>query len=76
MATVSLQDAQALLPELIRRLGPGEELVITDNTQPIAKLVATKAERIAPRLGTLAKSIVYIADDFDAPLDDFREYMQ
>lgn len=27
------------------------------------------------KLGTMRGSVLYIAPDFDAPLDDFREYM-
>ena len=36
MATVSLKEAQDNLPDLIHQLSPGEELVITENDQPIA----------------------------------------
>jgi antitoxin (DNA-binding transcriptional repressor) of toxin-antitoxin stability system len=36
---VSLQEAQAKLPELIYNLKPGEELLITDNNLPLAKLI-------------------------------------
>jgi prevent-host-death family protein len=39
MATVTIQEAQAKLPELIHNLTPGEEIVITENNQPVAKLV-------------------------------------
>ena len=39
MTTVSVQEAQAKLSELIRKLKPGDELVITENNQPVAKLV-------------------------------------
>jgi hypothetical protein len=36
---VSLQEAQAKLPELIYNLKLGEELLITDNNLPLAKLI-------------------------------------
>ena len=52
-ATVTVNEAQAKLKELIDSLGPGEELVITDNQHPVAKLVAT--EKLGERkLGTLS----------------------
>lgn len=78
MTTVTLQEAQARLAELIHGLAPGEEIVITDNGQPLAKLVATPpAPSKKPRqLGTMKGSVVYMAPDFDAPLEDFREYME
>ena len=39
MTTVTIEEAQARLSELIDHLGPGEELVIVRNQQPVAKLV-------------------------------------
>ena len=76
MATVSIEDAQARLPELIAHLTPGQEVVITRDGQPVARL--TPAE-VGPaprrRLGSLKGTVRYLAPDFDAPLDDFREYM-
>ena len=30
--TISMEEAQATLPDLIRTLGPGEEVVITQNS--------------------------------------------
>ncbi len=35
-APVTIEEAQARLPELIAQLVPGEELVITQNDQPVA----------------------------------------
>ena len=39
MPTVSIQDAQANLPDLIHNLSPGAEVLITENNRPVAKLV-------------------------------------
>ena len=36
-ATITVEEAQAKLKELIHQLAPGEEVVITENQQPIAK---------------------------------------
>ncbi|MBS0210333.1 MAG: type II toxin-antitoxin system prevent-host-death family antitoxin [Planctomycetes bacterium] len=43
MTTVSIQEAQANLAQLIHQLPPGDELVITENNQPVARLVASGA---------------------------------
>jgi prevent-host-death family protein len=77
MTAVTLEDAQARLPELIGQLTPGEELLITSNGRPVARLAGV-AEQEKPRrqLGTLKGTVRYIAPDFDAPLDDFKEYME
>lgn len=78
MASVTIQEAQARLPELVERLVPDEELVIIDNDQPVARLVKAAPRSPARRrqLGTMKGSVLYLAPDFDAPLDDFQEYMQ
>ena len=50
-ATITIDEAQAKLKELIHQLAPGEEVVITENQQPVAKLVSEAAEaedRAAP----------------------------
>lgn len=78
MANVPVEEAQARLPELIEQMQPGEEITITRDSKPVARLVSAgaPAERPQPRLGTLKGTVQYIAPDFDAPLDDFREYME
>ena len=77
MATVTIQEAQAKLTDLIHRLAPGEELVITENDSPVARLLSLGANGQSPRrLGTLRGTVLHIAPDFDAPLEDFEEYMK
>lgn len=77
MPTITLEETQAHLPELIERLQPGEELVITSNQKPIARLTgAGEAVRAERRLGTMRGSVLSMAADFDAPLEEFKEYME
>ena len=77
MVTVTLEEAQAKLPELIDSLSPGEELVIMRDQQPVARLVGEPVPKRRPRRPGSAKGkILHMADDFDAPLEDFKEYMQ
>ena len=38
--TITMEEAQAKLPDLIHNLTPGEEIVITEHNQPVAKLVS------------------------------------
>jgi prevent-host-death family protein len=73
--TVTIEEAQVHLAELVSKLAPGEEVVITDKQQPVARLLSVKS-KAQRELGTMRGSITYIAPDFDAPLDDFQEYMQ
>jgi len=78
MTTVSIQEAQARLSELVHQLTPEEVVVITEDDQPIAHLVpaALPQQRAARRPGTLRGTVLYMAPDFDAPLEDFKEYME
>jgi antitoxin (DNA-binding transcriptional repressor) of toxin-antitoxin stability system len=76
MKTISLADAQAHLRELIEQK-PGEEVVIEDGGRPVARLIVEKKPVRPPRrLGTLKGTVLYMAPDFNAPLDDFKEYME
>jgi prevent-host-death family protein len=73
-ASITIEEAQAHLKEIIDQLAPGDEVVITDHQQPVARLVATRpAER---KLGTVRATVRYMAPDFDAPLEDFKEYTE
>ncbi|HLQ43470.1 MAG TPA: DUF2281 domain-containing protein [Planctomycetaceae bacterium] len=75
MSTVTLEEATASLMQLIHRLTPGEEVIITQDDRPIARLLPAEAPR-ERQLGTLRGTVLYMAPDFDAPLEDFREYME
>lgn len=76
MTTVTIQEAQSKLTDLIHRLSPGEEVVITENDQPVARLVTTSAaiKKATRQLGTMRGTVLYMAPDFDAPLADFKDY--
>ena len=75
MTTVTIEEAQAKLPELIEHLAKGEELVITRNQQPIAKLIGEQPKpRLRPAPG-LGKGILTIISDDDEHLKDFVEHV-
>ncbi len=74
-ATVSIEEAQAHLAELIEKLRPGEEVVITHNQQPVARLISQRETARRPRQPGSAKGKLIILAEDDEHLDDFREYM-
>jgi antitoxin (DNA-binding transcriptional repressor) of toxin-antitoxin stability system len=76
MPTLNLNDAQAHLREVVTALQPGEEIILTDNGQPLAKLVRTERNSWPCKAGSAKDKILWIAPDFDAPLDEFKEYME
>jgi prevent-host-death family protein len=73
MTTISLEQAQAKLPELIHRLGPGDEVVVTENDRPVARIVSSAPQVTTRKLGSMAGTVLFMADDFDAPLDEFND---
>ena len=76
MTTVTIQEAQAKLPQLIAQLAIGEELVITDNQEPIARLHAEVPTKRHPRKAGSAKGMLTILKEDDEHLTDFAEYME
>jgi antitoxin (DNA-binding transcriptional repressor) of toxin-antitoxin stability system len=76
MTSVTIEEAQANLPEIVRQLQPGEEITITENEQPLAQVRKVQRTSWPCKAGSAKESILRIAPDFDAPLDDFREYME
>ncbi|HEY9781814.1 MAG TPA: type II toxin-antitoxin system prevent-host-death family antitoxin [Leptolyngbyaceae cyanobacterium] len=75
MQLVNLADASKHLPELIEAAKGGEEIIITKDEQPVVKLVPVSlVKKRRPQFGS-AKGLVTISDDFDEPLEDFKDYM-
>ena len=73
MSRIDIDQAKSHLEELIEQVTRGEEVVITKSNRPIARLsaIASKGRR---QFGS-AKGMIWMSEDFDKPLDDFREYM-
>lgn len=76
MTTLTVQEAQGRLNQIIDALAPGDEVILTRGDRPVAKLTGGPAVRKPRRLGTMKGTVLHMADDFDAPLEDFQEYMQ
>ena len=71
---IPLQEATQNLPSLIAAAVRGEIVLITTEDQQVIRLVPMKQPKQPRQFGS-AKGLIQMADDFDAPLDDFREYM-
>lgn len=77
MTSVSIQEAEGKLAELIHKLRPGDEVVITEGNRPVAKLVSESglsSSGLRPPPG-LGKGYITIVSDDDEHLEDFKEYM-
>jgi prevent-host-death family protein len=66
-----LADAKARFSELVRKAMLGESIIVTKDNKPVVKIVAIKPAKRKPGTGRG----IWMAPDFDAPLDDFAEYM-
>lgn len=74
MKTLTLDEAQSQLPCLIEQLRPGDELVITRDDIPVAKLVTPNPAKPTPVFGS-CKGMLTILEEDDEHLRDFAEYM-
>ena len=72
---ITIEQAQAKLKELIHGLAPGDEIVITENRQPIAKLVGQPPKPLLRPAPGLGKGFIAILEDDDEHLKDFAEYL-
>ena len=76
MSTVDLNEAQSRLPEIISGLNPGEQVAIVQNGEPLAMLTRNQPKQWPCAAGSAKNTRHWMAPDFDAPLEDFREYME
>lgn len=72
MTQVNIHIAKAHLSELIQKAILGEEIIIARDNKPLVKLVALRPTKTR-KLGT-AKGQFTIAEDFNEPLPDFKDY--
>lgn len=74
MQQITLAEASQNLPALIEATLSGEEIIIIKDNQPVVKLIPVLPVKRRRQPGS-AKGMVTMTDDFDAPLEDFQEYM-
>jgi prevent-host-death family protein len=74
MLNIDINQAKQNFPELIEKTVSNGEVIITKDGQPIVKMVPLTKAKKERKLGT-AKGLIKMADDFDQPIDDFKDYM-
>lgn len=74
MINIDINQAKQHFPELIEKTISNGEVIITRGGQPIAKLVAIAKPKKERKFGT-AKGLIKMSNDFDQPIDDFKDYM-
>ena len=72
---VDLGHVRTQLTDLVDQASrSGEEVVLTREGEPVAKIVPLVRKPARRRFGS-ARGQLTVPDDFDAPLDDLRDYM-
>ncbi len=87
MNTITLQNAQTSLADLVHGLAPGKEVTITENDRPVARLVPVSAAELPPTTlispnwpgypyAGSCEGLFVVPDDFKEPLEEIRECME
>ena len=76
MQTVTVKEAAEKLTDLIDAALRGEEIVITKDDKSVVKLMPTQPVKRYPAKAGTAKGQVWMSDDFDEPLEEFKKYME
>ena len=75
MHKVNIHEAKTHLSKLIQEVLDGEEVIIAKDNKPLVKLIPLPNTATKREPGS-AKGLIEIADDFDAPLEDFDKYIK
>jgi prevent-host-death family protein len=68
---MKLAEAKARFSEVVQTAMLGETIIITKENRPVVRITAIKPAKRVPGTG----KGIWMAPDFDAPLEDFAEYM-
>ena len=69
--TVSIDEAQETLQDLLAQALAGNEVIITEHGKPVARLVPVPvAPASKKRVAGLNRGTIWTSEDFDQPLPD------
>lgn len=72
---VTLDEAKAQLVDLIDAAIGGETVLMTKDDRQVVRLVPVAPSKQRPQFGS-ARGLIIMSDDFDEPLEDFKDYME
>ncbi len=75
MRQISLEEAAGQFLFLIEAALQGEEVIITQENQPLIKFVTINSPKPPRQPGRAKHLMISLSEDFDEPLADFAEYM-
>lgn len=68
MDTFNVHEAKTQFSRILAKVQAGEEVIIAKAGQPVARIVPIRAS--GQRLPDTRQGVVWVAEDFDAPLPD------
>lgn len=71
--SIAVEEAASHLLELIKQVPAGEEIILLENDRPVAKVVPLPVERPQAKRGYAKGRVLYMAPDFDAIPEGFRD---
>jgi antitoxin (DNA-binding transcriptional repressor) of toxin-antitoxin stability system len=75
LATITVEETQISLKDLIDQVIAGQEIIITRNQQPVVKLKGEPVKKRQPRKAGNCIGMIKIVSDDDEHLKDFEEYI-
>ncbi len=76
MSELQIDSTNPVLAGLIAGLKPGEEVALVKDGKRVAVIRKEPTRDFSCKAGSATGKVLHMADDFDAPLDEFAEYMQ
>ena len=73
---VNIHEAKTQLSKLIQAAINGKQVIIAKGNKPVVRLEVLPEAQGDRKIGNAKGLILSMDDDFDEPLDDFREYMK
>ena len=73
---VNIHEAQTQLSELIQAALNGKQVIIAKGNKPVVRLEVLPEVQSNRIIGHARGLIHSVDDDFDEPLEDFKEYME
>ncbi len=67
---VSVEEAKKQLPDLLAAALAGNEVIITEDRKPLARLVPVAIVNNKKRIAGLNRGKIWVSEDFDASLPD------
>jgi antitoxin (DNA-binding transcriptional repressor) of toxin-antitoxin stability system len=73
---VNIHEAKTQLSKLIQAAINGKQVIIARGNKPVVRLEVLPEAKCKREIGHAKGLVLMMADDFDEPIDDFKEYME